>query len=731
MGWFDEQIRERKRQDNERFADAMDEISFIITRKKTRVSREMGESSKQACITRAISQVLKYYHIKTNEVPQNIEGLQDQLEYLCRPYGMMRRTVKLEQGWYKDAIGALLGIKKDGTPVALLPDGFSGYHYYDEASGKKVRLNSTTERELEDTAICFYKPFPSQKLTIPIVLRYVLECVPASSYVLILLMMMLTTLVGMLSPKITHIIFNEVISSGSMQLFWAIIVFSVCVSISTVLMGIAKSLIDNRIATQMSISVQAATMARVLSLPADFFKKYSAGELTTKLQYFNSLCSTLYASFIVTGLGSVFSLIYIAQVFAYAPALVIPSLSVTVATLGLSILNSFIRMKLNRQSMEAAGKKNGLTYAIISGIQKIKLSGSERRAFTRWSKVYAEEVKNTYAAPLTVLLSGTFSTMISLAGTIIMYYFAIRAQVTVADYYAFTAAYGMVSGAFTSLVSIGLQAASIRPILEQVKPIMEEVPEISEEKKVVTRVSGGIELNNVSFRYNESLPWVLDNLSLKIKPGQYVAIVGKTGSGKSTLLRLLLGFETAQKGAVYYDGKDINTLDLKSLRKKIGVVMQNGKLFHGDIFSNITISAPWLTLDEAWEAAELADIADDIRAMPMGMHTIISEGSGGLSGGQRQRLMIARAVAPKPKILMFDEATSALDNISQKNVSEALNSLKCTRIVIAHRLSTIRQCDRIIALDGGKIIEDGTYDELIAKGGFFSDLVERQRIHIH
>ncbi|MBQ2400617.1 MAG: ATP-binding cassette domain-containing protein, partial [Lachnospiraceae bacterium] len=490
------------------------------------------------------------------------------------------------------------------------------------------------------------------------------------------------------------------------------------------------SLIDGRVSTQMSMSIQSATMARVLSLPAEFFKKYSAGELSTKLQYFNSLCSTLYSSFMVTGLGSIFSLIYITQVFTYAPALVFPSLCITVATLGFSIFNTFIRMKNSRQSMEVSGKKNGLTYALLTGIQKIKLSGSERRAFTRWTKVYAEEVRTTYGIPLAILLSGTIGMAISLTGTIVMYYFAVQSGVSVADYYAFTAAYGMVSGAFSSLVGIGLQAANIRPTLEQVKPIMEAVPEISEDKKVVTRVSGGIELNNVSFRYNESMPWVLDNLSLKIKPGQYVAIVGKTGCGKSTLLRLLLGFETAQKGAVYYDGKNIDTLDLKSLRKKIGVVMQNGKLFHGDIFSNITIAAPWLTLGDAWEAAELADIAEDIRAMPMGMHTIIAEGSGGISGGQRQRLMIARAIAPKPKILMFDEATSALDNITQRKVSEALDGLKCTRIVIAHRLSTIRHCDRIIVLDGGKIIEDGTYDELLAMDGFFTELVKRQRINI-
>jgi ABC-type bacteriocin/lantibiotic exporter with double-glycine peptidase domain len=190
----------------------------------------------------------------------------------------------------------------------------------------------------------------------------------------------------------------------------------------------------------------------------------------------------------------------------------------------------------------------------------------------------------------------------------------------------------------------------------------------------------------------------------------------------------MLGFETPQKGAVLYDGKDLSTIDLRSLRRKIGTVMQNGKLFQGDIFSNITISAPWLTMDDAWEAAELAGIADDIRAMPMGMFTLISEGQGGISGGQRQRLMIARAVAPKPRVLMFDEATSALDNITQKKVSDALEQLKCTRIVIAHRLSTIRQCDRIIVLDHGHIVEDGTYDELISQKGFFAELVERQRV---
>jgi ABC-type bacteriocin/lantibiotic exporter with double-glycine peptidase domain len=264
--------------------------------------------------------------------------------------------------------------------------------------------------------------------------------------------------------------------------------------------------------------------------------------------------------------------------------------------------------------------------------------------------------------------------------------------------------------------------------MEMIKPFLDTAPEVAEDKEVVTRLNGAVELNNVTFRYNDDMPPVLDDLSLKIRPGQYVAIVGKTGCGKSTLMRIMLGFEMPQKGAVYYDGKDLKRIDLKSLRQKIGAVMQNGKLFTGDIYSNIVISAPWLTLDDAWDAARIAGIDEDIRSMPMGMFTLISEGQGGISGGQRQRLLIARAVAQKPKILIFDEATSALDNLTQKHVSEALDRMECTRIVIAHRLSTIRQCDRIIVLEGGKIIEDGTYSELIAQNGFFASLVERQRL---
>lgn len=305
---------------------------------------------------------------------------------------------------------------------------------------------------------------------------------------------------------------------------------------------------------------------------------------------------------------------------------------------------------------------------------------------------------------------------------------AAESGVDAASYLAFNAAYGSLMGAFMSLAGLALKAATIKPILEMAEPLLNEEPEVSDNREIVTAIEGGIEMNNVFFRYTEKMPYVVNDMSLKINPGEYIAIVGRTGCGKSTLMRLLLGFEKPERGAIYYDDKDINTLDLCSLRRKIGVVTQNGGLFQGDLCSNILISAPDLTVKDAWEAAEKAGIADDIRAMPMGMQTLVSEGGGGFSGGQRQRIMIARAIAPRPKLLMFDEATSALDNKTQKQVSEALDQMGCTRIVIAHRLSTIRNCDRILFLEGGKIAEDGTYDELIAKGGLFADLVERQRL---
>ena len=725
MGWFDEQIRARKHNDDDAFAEAFANMASAVTGKKI----EASLNNDRAVTKDAIDEILKYYHVKSREVPDGIGDVNEQLEYLMRPYGIMRRPIRLEDGWYRDAIGAMLGVlRESGRVVALIPTGLSGYSYFDYEAGKRRKINRKNQHLFETEAIAFYKPFPLKKISLSSLSAYIMRTLSASDFVMIALATLALSLIGMISPMISKLLFAAVLPSGSIRLLISITVFSVCVSVSTLLISAVKNLITARIETKLNRSVDAAAMMRVMSLPADFFKSYGAGELSNRVSQVGVLCKMLASTVLSAGLTSVFSLLYISQIFVYAPSLVAPALIIIFVTVVFSVISSLVQMKISIRQMELSGKENGMTYALISGIQKIKLAGAEKRAFARWGNLYAESARLTYNPPMFIKLNAVISLAISLAGTIVMYGMAVKSGISVADYYAFDTAYGMVSGAFMSLSGIALTAAQIKPILHMVKPFFDTAPEVSDGKQVITRLSGGIELSNVSFRYSENMPLVVDDMSLKIRPGQYVAIVGKTGCGKSTLMRLLLGFEHPQKGAIYYDGRDLERIDLRSLRRRIGAVMQNGKLFQGDIYSNIVISAPWLSQNEAWEAAELAGIADDIRKMPMGMNTIISEGSGGISGGQRQRLMIARAIAPKPKILMFDEATSALDNITQKKISEALDSLKCTRIVIAHRLSTIRQCDRILVLDYGKIVEDGKYDELIEKNGFFAELVARQRL---
>lgn len=724
MGWFEEQIKQRMAKDEEMFADAFAQMVNLVSKKKIAA----GFNDERKIAEEAIGDILKYYHVRMREIPDQMKEIDEVLEYLLRPSGIMRRTVKLTEGWYQDAVGAMLGTRKDGSIVALLPGPTHGYYYREYSTGKLNKVDRKSAKEIGEEAICFYQPFPLKKLQMMDLLRYLFHQLHVRDYVFMFGMAALTTVLGMVTPKVSRYLYGEVLEYGSQALLMAAVMTLFFVTMASSFITLIKGILHTNIVTKMNLAVESAVMMRVLSLPADFFKKYSSGELANRVGYMSRLCSLIFEVIFSAGLSALFSLLYISQILEYAPALVVPVITITGCTVLFFLLTAVMQMRISEKQMQEAGKENGMVYALINGISKIKNAGAEKRAFAKWSRQYVRAAEYLYQTPTFLKLNGAIMTAISLVGMIWLYYEALQSQIPVADYMAFHCAYGMVIGAFSSLSGIVLNVSEIRPILKMVAPILETEPEVDTKRRVVTRLRGSIELNNVSFRYRETMPNILDNLSLKIRAGQYVAIVGKTGCGKSTLMRILLGFEKPQKGAVYYDGTDIASLDLKSLRRKIGVVMQNGKLFQGDIYSNITISAPQLTMQDAWEAAELAGMGEDIRHMPMGMQTLISEGQGGISGGQRQRLLIARAIAPKPRILMFDEATSALDNVTQKKVSEALEQLKCTRIVIAHRLSTIRHCDRIIVLEEGKIVEDGTYEELLHKNGYFCELVERQRV---
>ena len=725
MGWFESQIEERRNADDQLLEESFLKIAGVVLGERT--AQKIGD---ERIVTKsAIDEILKYYHCKPREIPEEVKTAEEQLDYCLRPYGLMRRSVELTEGWYKDAYGPILAFtKEDGLPAALLPGQIRGYHFTNPKTGKSEPVNGENASLFDTGAICFYLPLPQKSLGIPDLLLYMKRCVSLGDIIVIAAATLAVTVVGLIMPRITRALTGPVLSSGRKDALIGIAVCMICVSLSSQLISSVKNIVQGRLNTKTSLGVQAAMMMRLLSLPAAFFRKYSPGELKSRAGSVGQLCSMLMSMVMSTALTSLTSLLYIGQIFRFAPSLVIPSLVIVLVTVVFSVVSTLMQIRVGRRQMEYAAKESGMSYSLITGVQKIKLSGSEKRVFAKWLDLYAEGAELTYNPPMFIKINGVISTAISLVSNIVLYCLAVQSGIGQSSYFAFTSSYGMLMGAFMSLSGIALSAAQIQPILEMAEPFLKIEPETAENKEIVTHISGSIDLDHVSFRYDESGPYILNDLSLSIRPGEYVAVVGRTGCGKSTLVRLLLGFEKPEKGAVCYDRKSLTKLDLPSLRKKIGTVMQDAGLFQGDIYSNIVITAPELTLDDAWEAAETAGIADDIRAMPMGMNTIVSEGQGGISGGQRQRLMIARAIAPKPKLLIFDEATSALDNRTQKQVSEALDKMGCTRIVIAHRLSTIRHCDRILVLEGGSIVEDGRYDELIEKGGFFAELVERQRL---
>ena len=690
--------------------------------------RGAGELKDSRIVTKnAIDDILKYYHMKTASMPDSITEPEEQLEYALRPSGIFYRKVMLSGKWYKNAFGPMIvSGREDGMPIAVFPRAFGGYYYY--KSGRKVNINASEANSFSDDAICFYRPLPQKKIGIRDLLVYMKNCLNSGDYAIVIGIAVIVMLIGCVITYLTKALTGFVLESGSVPLLLGTSVYIVCASVTSHVITAAHDLAVSRIQTKTSLSAEAAMMMRLMSLPAPFFRKYSSGELASRAKSVNNLCGLLIGMVFSMGLTSLLSLFYIGQIFEFAPGLTLPAVAIIAVTTVVIITTTLYQTRITRREMEHSAKESGLTYSIMTGVQKIKLAGAEKRVFAKWAEHYSEGAELIYDPPLFLKINSAITLGVSLIGTVLLYFLAVETGVSQSEYIAFNTSYGMIMGAFGSLAQVAKVVAEIKPILEMAEPILTEVPETSEHKQFVTRVNGNVELNNVYFRYNENMPYIVDGLDLKIKSGEYIAIVGKTGCGKSTLLRLMLGFETPEKGAIYYDGKDTTKIDLRSLRRKIGVVTQNDDLFQGDIYSNIAIASPSLTLEEAWEAAEIAGIADDIRAMPMGMQTVIGEGQGGISGGQKQRIMIARAIASKPKILMFDEATSALDNKTQKLVSEALDALKCTRIVIAHRLSTIKNCDRILVLDDGKIAEEGTYDELIAKGGCFAELVERQRI---
>jgi NHLM bacteriocin system ABC transporter ATP-binding protein len=398
------------------------------------------------------------------------------------------------------------------------------------------------------------------------------------------------------------------------------------------------------------------------------------------------------------------------------------------ALAGVTAALTWLQLRHQRALLELQGRIASLLFGLIHGIAKLRVAGAEARAFARWAERFAEQRRRTLAAQRAANVQTTFNAVYGVLTSMAIFAvvgFSSQEAMPIGEFLAFNAAFGQFLGATLTLVGVLSGVLAMVPVYERLEPILETVPEVDESKAEPGELAGEIEFSHVTFRYQEDGPQILDGVSFRAGPGEFIALVGPSGAGKSTCLRLILGFEKPSSGSIYFDGQDLSGLAAQSVRRQIGVVLQTGRPMAGSIFSNIVGSAN-LGIDAAWEAARMAGLEEDIKAMPMGMHTVISEGAETFSGGQKQRILIARAIVHRPRIILFDEATSALDNRTQEIVSRSLEGLKATRIVIAHRLSTIQNADRIYVVDGGRVVEEGTYQDLLRHDGPFARLAERQ-----
>ena len=725
MGIFEEHLRERLKRDDAELSHSIDDVIDSLRGK----SRYHADGTSMENLRHELELICQFYKVAIPSEFHDTKDVNEFIDYMTHPSGIMHRRVMLEGNWWKDCDGALLAVTKDkGEFCALLPRKTGGYSFWNTSSGAREKLTSKHKDMFEKEALCFYEPLPEEVKNGKQLLFFLFKHIAIFDYAIVLLATLLATLLGMMTPYISGIIFSRLIPSGKTDIVFTTAILLLITVLAAYIMSVVRTGTLERIKNRMENVVQNALMSKLMHLPPRFFQRKSAGGLATIITYLDRLPMVIADVLLGPCITAVFSFAYVIQIGVLAPSLALPAFVTLIVQALIIIFSIKQKLRLTREELNANMEVKGITYSAISGIQRIKLSGSEKRIVSRWAKAYKNRAKAAYKVYFPSTMQNELVVAAALAGTLWVYFSGASRGIELSQFVVFLSAFSIATNNITSLSECAQHLPFLKPSLKLIEPILSEAPETSAGKMVVGRLSGAIEMSHVTFRYSEKSPVVLDDLNLKIKPREYIAIVGRSGCGKSTLMRLLMGFEKPESGMVMYDQKDLAELDPASLRRNIGVVLQNGKLFAGSIFSNITISAPWLTLKEAWEAAEMAGMADDIRNMPMGMHTLISEGSGGISGGQKQRLMIARAIAPKPKILMFDEATSALDNITQKKVSDTLDTLNCTRVVIAHRLSTIRNCDRILVMDKGKIAEDGSYDELIAKNGLFAELVERQRL---
>ncbi|QGT99854.1 hypothetical protein SYNTR_1261 [Candidatus Syntrophocurvum alkaliphilum] len=682
----------------------------------------------KACL--AVGEAKKIKIFPSHEMKkQNFES-KDLLGDIAQASQIRTRQILLKDTWWKEDNGALLAYKEeDKKPVALIPKSPREYIMYDPANESRVLVDKQIASLISVEAYTFYRPLPSKVIGIKDLLNYLADGIWKSDMYTVFIMGILGGLLGVLTPIVTGQIFDNIIPDGDSVLLTQVGFLLMAISVAIFAFNLTRSFAMHRIEGRTEADLQAAIWDRLLSLPAAFFKDYSSGELANRAMGISEIRSILSGAVANSLIAGIFSIFYFLLLFYYSWRLALIVTAVVIVVIGVTLLFGFLQIRYERQLVDLNNILTGKIFGLLSGISKIKTSGAEKRAFNNWAEDFSKTRDVTYRKENLANKLEVFNSTANIIATGIIFYSMMRVQginLSAGQFIAFNAAFSSFLRAMLEITSVYIQLNVIKPLYERTKPILETLPEYDQQKNDPGELEGKLEVSHVNFRYQEDGPLILDDVVLEINKGDYVGIVGPSGSGKSTLFRLLLGFENPESGQIYYDQQDLQNIDIRAVRRQLGVVLQSSQLMYGSIFDNIVAAHPGLTINDAWEAARMAGMEDDIKSMPMGMHTVVTPSGGTLSGGQKQRLLIARAIISRPKILYFDEATSALDNKTQKIVSESLNNLGATRIVIAHRLSTVANCNKIVVMDKGKVVEQGSYQELFEKGGLFTELAQRQ-----
>lgn len=686
-----------------------------------RAENAVGSSAKAAVAAVCVAEKIPFDEATIEGThPDSITAVRE----LLRGAGIRSRRVTLEDGWWRSDTSSFVAFHATtGAPVAVIRKGAACYEFLDPETGTQIGVDRSIAGQLGNQAVFAVRLLPQRPLTKWDLVRLVLSSPARMDLKVAVLLAALTAGLGLLPPIITGLALNESVPFSETSSLLAFSIGLVMIAVGSAMFQLGRAIALARIEAFADGTLQAAVWDRLLRLPIAFFRRFETGDLLIKAMAPTQLRKVLSDMALTSALAALFAPLNFVLMLTYDVRLAAAAAGVTLVTCCTLFGLSYLQLRFERTRLKAEASANSLTLQLLAGIQKLRLMGAENRAFARWLDAFgAQRVQTVRAARVGNVIATTNRVLPVIASAIFMAVIGFASSdISPGSFVAFTAAFGVFNGALLGFVGAVSTSLAVIPMVENITPLLDEQPESDGERRKPAPLAGRIDLRNVSFRYQQDGPLVLNGIDISIAPGEFVAFVGASGSGKSTLFRLLLGFEQPLSGTVAYDGQDLAHLDLKAVRRQLGVVLQRGTILPGSIFQNIVGSAP-LSQDDAWEAARMAGFEDDIRNMPMGMHTVLSDNATTLSGGQRQRLMIARAIVRRPAILLMDEATSALDNRTQAIVAESLSRLSATRIVIAHRLSTVINADRIFVMGRGAVLQQGTFAQLMAEPGPFRDI---------